>query len=186
MGLCSFFISGHTQDHPFFLSSDKIVQESQASLKGLNSFAFFPLLKIESENANKLISLMDQELKKVGVVIKKPMLTPEGIDFNSLSHSVLQFTVEQLVDEENRPLPVLQASLSLSGIVKPSNTEEPSVMSTNHWSIFLKKSNDVEEVIKKTLPRLLNQFIADFQHSNSSMQKPTFYIGYDASWWTTK
>lgn len=179
-------ILGHAEDQLFFLSSDKIVQETQGSLKELRSFSFFPLLKIENENASKFIELMNQELKKVGTVIKKPALTPEGIDFDSLSHTALKFTIEQLVDEENRPLPVLQASLSVSTVVEPSNTQELSVMSTNRWSIFLEKSNDVQGVIKKALPRLLSQFTADFQRGNSSSQKPTFYIGYDASWWNTQ
>lgn len=179
-------ILGHSEDHFFFLSSDKVVQETQGSLKELRSFSFFPLLKIENENAGKLIALIDQELKKVGTVIKKPALTPEGVDFDSLSHTALQFTIEQLVDEENKPLPVLQANLCVNTVVEPSNTQELSIMSTNRWSIFLEKSNDVEAVIKKALPRLLSQFTADFQRGNSTSQKPTFYIGYDESWWKTQ
>jgi hypothetical protein len=179
----SLSILGNTEDELFFLSSDKIVQETQGSLKALQSFSFFPLLKIENENASKLIELINQELKKAGNIIKKPALTPEGVDFDALSHTALQFSVEQLVNEENKPLPVLQASLSVNTVVEPSNTKELSTMTTNRWSIFLEKSNDVQEVIKKALPRLLDQFVADFQRSNSTTQKPTFYIGYDASWW---
>lgn len=58
-------ILGHAKESPFFLSSDEIVQEKQASLKQLCSFVFFSLLKMEEKKANQTIELLNQDLKKV-------------------------------------------------------------------------------------------------------------------------
>jgi hypothetical protein len=138
---------------------------------------------MEEKNVDETIELISQELKKVGLVVVKPILTPEGADLDSFSHPTLQFTIEQLVDQNNKPLPVLQAILSVNTVVEISRSKELLPLDTNQWSIYLEKTNDVQKVIKKTLPVLLKQFITDFQHANN--QKPTFYIGYDSSWWKT-
>lgn len=180
--LAALSILGYSKNPSFFLSSEKIVQEKQGSLKELRSFNFFPLLKIEKENAKKTIELIDQELKKVGIVVKKPVLTAKGADLDSFSNPTLQFIIEQLVDQNNNPLPVLQAILSVNSTVE-LKTKELSPLSTNRWSIYLEKTNDIEKVIKNTLPQLLKQFIADFQQANANSQKPSFYISYDDSWW---
>jgi len=178
-------ILGHAENSFFFLSSDKIFQEKQGSLKGLSSFTFFPLLKSEEKDARKIFELIDRELKKTGHVVMQPVLTPEGADLSAFSHPALQFSIEQLTDQNNNPLPVLHAILSLQTRVELSKTKESSFITTNCWSIYLKKTDDVQEVIKKTLPALLQQFLTDFQSENTGAQKPIFYITYDASWGTT-
>lgn len=183
--LTSSSILGYAKESPFFLSSDEIVQEKQGSLKQLCSFAFFPLLKMEEKNANKIIELIDQELRKVGLVVEKPVLTSEGADLQSFSNPTLQFTIEQIVDQNNNPLPVLLATLSVNSVVELGKSKEFTTLNTNHWSIYLEKTNDVQKAIKKTLPPLLKQFIADFQRVNITDQMPTFYISYDSSWWST-
>ncbi|MGC1878477.1 MAG: hypothetical protein WA347_06845 [Rhabdochlamydiaceae bacterium] len=171
------------ESDPYFLSSEKMVEEKQGSLKKLCSFVFFPLLKMEEKDAHKIIDMIDLELEKVALVVKKPVFTMEGADMSSFSNPILQFSIEQLVDQNNYPLPILQAILSISTGVKLNKSDEPASLNTNRWSIYLKKTNNVQDVVKKTLPDLLKQFIADFQRANSADQKPTFYICYDKSWW---
>jgi|GEM_PF-3093543 len=183
--LIAFSILGYADNSSFFLSSEKIVQEKQGSLKNLSSFVFFPLLKIEKKEASQIIELIEQELKKVGAVIKQPVLTPEGADLTTFSNPTLQFTIEQLVDENHNPLPVLQAILSIKTGVELGKSEEFSIVNTNRWSTYLKKTDDLQKVIKTTLPQLLKQFLSDFESVNTSSHKPTFYISYDVSWWNT-
>ncbi len=180
---CSFLFLGHSKESLFLLSSDPIVQEKQIPLKQLHSFVFFPLLKIEEKQAKKTIELIDLELKKAGYVITKQVLTPNGADLEYFSNPTIQFSIKQLVDSNNKPFPVLQATLSIRNTVEIGNPGEPSSLNTNHWSIYLKKTNDVRKVIKKTLPFLLSQFVTEFQNSHPSDEKPTFYITYDSSWW---
>lgn len=173
---------GYAQDPLFFFSSDKLIQEKQAPLKEMLSFVFFPLLKMEEKNTTKISEMIEQELKKVGNIVKKPALTPEGADLECYSNPSLQFTIEQLVDQNNKPLPVLQAILSINTTAELLKAKELVSINTNHWSVYLEKTDNVQEVIKKTFPSLLKQFIADFQRDNASDQKPTFYITYDSSW----
>lgn len=66
-----FSMLGHANDPLFFLSSEKIVQEKQGPLKGIGSFTFFPLLKVEEKNAKAIVELIEKELKNVGLVVKK-------------------------------------------------------------------------------------------------------------------
>lgn len=172
---------GYSEETSFLLSSEKLVQEKQGSLKGFHSFTFFPLLKMEQKNTTKIIDLIHQELKKVGSIIFKPMLTPDGADLG-FANPTLQFIVEQLVDQNNNPLPILQSILCVSSIVE-LKTKELSPLRTNRWTIYLEKTNDIEKVVKNTLPQLLKQFIADFHQANPTNQKPSFYISYDDSWW---
>lgn len=183
LALLASSVLGHAQEDQFLFSSEALVQERQGSLKGFHSFVFFPLLKIEEKNAIKTVELIDQELKKVGLVIKKPALTPEGVDLECFSNPSLQFTIEQLVDQNNKPLPVLQARLSVTTVAEISGSKELGSLDTNRWYVYLEKTNDVQKVIKKTLPDLLKQFITDFQKTNTNNEKPTFYISYDDSWW---
>lgn len=174
---------GHAKEPLFLLSSDPLVQEKQASLKGLRSFVFFPLLKMEEKQVEKIIELIDLELKKVGCIIKKQVLTPDGANLECFSNPTLQFSIEQLVDSNNKPLPVVQATLSLRNTVEIGKLGELSSLNTNHWSIYLKKTNDIQKIVKKTLPFLLSQFIMEFQRSHAADEKPIFYITYDSSWW---
>jgi hypothetical protein len=176
-------VLGHAESHPFFLSSEKLVEEKQGSLKEHCSFVFFPVLKIEEKNASKIIDMINLELEKVALVVKKPMLSPEGADLSSFSNPILQFSIEQLVDQNNNPLPILQAILSVSAVAKVGKSNEIASLNTNHWSIYLEKTNNVQDAIKKTLPNLLKQFLADFQRVNTADQRPTIYISYDSSWW---
>lgn len=179
-----FFFSalGYTEDLPFFLSSEAIVQEKQGSLKDLRAFTFFPLVKME-KNVSQTIELIHQELKKVGTIVKKPVLTSEGADLSAFSHPTLQLTIEQLVDQSQQPLPILQAILSISRVAEVVPSKELVPVSTNRWSVFLRKTNDVQEAVKRAFPLLLSQFMTDFQRANTTDQKPTFYISYDDSWW---
>ncbi len=178
-------ILGHSKEPLFFLSSDKIVQEKQGSLKSLHSFTFFPLLKIDEKNVGKTIGLIDQELRKVALVVKSPVLTAQGADLDTFSNPGLQFVIEQLVDQKNKPLPVLQATLSVSAVTELGTDQQLETINAGRWSVYLEQTNDVQAVIKKSLPYLLDQFTADFQKANGSSEKPTFYISYDASWWKT-
>jgi hypothetical protein len=183
IALISGSVFGHAKGSPFFLSSEEIVVEKQGSLKELCSFVFLPLLKMEDKNAQKIIDMINLELEKVALVVNKPVLTAEGADMSSFSNPILQFSVEQLVDQNNQPLPTLQAVLSINTGVKLGKRDEYTSLNTNRWSIYLKKMNSVQDVIKETLPALLQQFIADFQSANTADQKPTLYICYDKSWW---
>lgn len=119
----------------------------------------------------------------MGSVVKQPVLTSEGVDLDSFSNPILQFTIEQLTDQNNKLLPVLKGTLVVSTVAELSKTQEFSSINTNRWSVYLEKTNNIQEVIKKALPNLLNQFITDFQRSNTNKKNPTFYISYDASWW---
>jgi hypothetical protein len=137
---------------------------------------------MEEKNAHKIIDMINLELEKVALVVKKPVFTPEGADMSAFSNPILQFSIEQLVDQNNHPLPIVQAILSVSAGVILKNDEYAN-LNTNCWSIYLKKTNNVQDVIKETLPALLQKFIEDFQRANSTDQKPTVYITYDTSWW---
>ncbi len=181
--LASSSILGYALDNPFFLSSEAVLQEKQSSLKSLHSFVFVPLLKMEKKNVSETLELIDQELRKVGSVVVKSILTPEGADLESFSNPSLQFVIEQLVDQNNTPLPVLQAVLSVTTTAELCKSKEIESFNTNRWSIYLKKTNDVQDAIKQTLPSLLKKFLADFERANPSSQKPTFYIAYDKSYW---
>lgn len=182
--LLCFSTLAHSENAPYFLSSDRIVQEKQSSLKGLRSFTFFPKLKLEKKQATTTMNLIEEELRKVGQVVKKPLLTPEGADLESFSYPTLQLGIEQLVDQNDRPLPVLQASLSITTSVEVIRTKELSSLNISRWTTYIKKTNDVQEIIKKTLPILLNQFAAEYEQANRNDPRPTIYIGYDDSWWT--
>ncbi len=140
---------------------------------------------MEEKNVGKTIELIHQELEKIGLVIKNPVLQPEGADLNSFSNPTLQFTIEQLVDATNTPLPVLHATLAISNVAELGKIKELMSIDTNRWSIYLEKTNDIEKIIKKTLPYLLKEFNAEFQATNTNGQKPTFSISYDGSWWKT-
>ncbi len=179
-------ILGHAKQSPFLFSSEPLVQEAQGSLKDMDSFVFFPLLKLEKKNAIRVMELINQELQKVGVIVIKPVLTGEGADLESFSNPELAFTIQQLVDQSNKPLPVLQASLSVMNIVEIRKNKDLTSLETNRWCVYLEKTNDVQKVIQKVLPDLLNQFIADFQKTHAQNQKPKFYISYDDSWWNPK
>lgn len=165
------------------LSSDKIVQETQGSLNGFRSFIFFPLLKLEKKNTKKTLEWIDHELKKAGMVIKKPVITSEGADLEAFSYPTLQYTVEQLVDQNNTLLPVLQAVLSINSVAELGKEKIASVVTTNRWSMYIDKTNDLQTVIKATLPILLTQFTTEFERAHSKGQKPNFYISYDDLWW---
>lgn len=117
---------------------------------------------------------------------KKPVLTPEGADLDSFSHPMLQFTIEQLVDQNNKLLPVLQATLFINRVAELGKPKQFSSINTNRWSTYQEMTNNVQEVVQKSLPRLLSQFLADFKQANPNSEKPTFYISYDVSWWKTK
>jgi hypothetical protein len=176
-------VFGYAKNSPFFLSSEKIVEEKQGSLKELCSFVFFPVLKMEEKNAQKIIDMINLELEKVALVVKKPVLTSEGADMSSFSNPILEFSIEQLVDQNNQPLPTLQAVLSINMGVKLGKSDEYANLNTNRWSVYLKKTNNVQDVIREALPALLQQFIAEFKSANAAGQKPTLYICYDKSWW---
>lgn len=178
---CSFLV--HAREPLFFLSSDPLFQKQQESVKEFSSFVFFPLLKIEEKQEEKTIELIDQELKKIGCIIKKQVLTSDGADMECFSNPTLQFSVEQLVDSNNDPLSVLQASLSIRAIVRIGKANEMTSLNTNIWSVYLKKTNDVQKIIKKSLPLLLSQFITEFKKSHPVDEKPIFYITYDNSCW---
>jgi hypothetical protein len=165
----------------YLLSSETIVQEKQGPLKDLRSFVFFPLIKLEDNQKQKIAKFFDQSLKRVGTVLEKQTLTPKGADLEVFSNPSLQFTLEQLVDQEGRLLPVLKATLSSSGVVEVLSSKESSSLSLNHWCTYLEKNDNVEKVVKKAFPFLLDLFIADWQAANGKEQKPTFYITYDAS-----
>ncbi len=173
------------KDTLFFLSTENIVQIKQASLENLCSFTFFPFIKVDEKNAGELTEFIDQELKLIGSVVKKPVLTPQGADLESFSNPTLQFTIEQLVDQNHKLLPVLQATLSINTIAELRRTKQSSSINISRWSTYLEITSDVQEVVKKTFPYLLSQFITDFKRANSN-QKPIFYISYDAFWWKTK
>lgn len=185
--LCILFISClilvHAKDPAFLLSSEKFFQDNPAALKDLHSFIFSPLLHIEKKNVDKILGLIEQELNKIACVVKRNILTSDGVDLESFSNPTLQFTIEQLVDQNGKPLSVLLAALSVRSVVEMSKNNQLTSTTTNRWCAYLKKTNDVQKAIKETLPHLLKEFIEDFQRINGANQKPTIFITYDSFWW---
>src|SRR5690349_178132 len=112
---CSILV--HAKDPAFLLSSENFFQENPAALKDLHSFVFSPLLHIEKKNVDKILGLIEQELNKIACVVRKNVLTSDGVDLESFSNPTLQFTIEQLVDEKGNPLSVLQVALSVRSVV---------------------------------------------------------------------
>ena len=160
----------------YLLSSEPIIHENRTSLKEFNTFIFAPIIKTEKKGANKITALMSQELQRIGVVEKKRVFTEQGADLTPLSNPSLQFTLEQLVDQQGKLLPVIKATLSTRSSIEVLKNNEINSLSTNCWSVYLKQNDDVEKTIKTTLPDLLNKFLADYQNVNGKDQKPTFYI----------
>lgn len=163
----------------YLLSSDAIVQEKQGSLKDLRSFVFFPLIKLEGDQKQKIVKFLGQSLRQMGTVLEKQTLTPEGADLEAFSNPLLEFTLEQLVDQGGRPLPVLKATLSVSSAVEILSAKEISSLRLNHWCTYLEKNDNVEKMVKAAFPFLLELFLADWQKANGKDQKPTFYVTYD-------
>lgn len=175
----AFFSLTNAKENLFFLSSENIVQEPKTSLEPFHSFNFFPLLKLEKKNADKIMNIVDIELQKVGNLVKKPILTSKGADFDSFSNPTLRFTLEQLVDQNNKPLPLLQATLQIKSATDCG--ELSNIQDVSKWVTYLKPSNNIQNVVQKSLANLLAQFSEDFQRSHDD--KPTIYVSYDASWW---
>lgn len=165
----------------YFLSSEPLFQEKQGPLKDRRSFVFFPCMKLEDNQRQKITTFLNQSLKQVGTVIETQVLKPEGADLEVFSKPPLHFTLEQLLDQKGRPLPVLKATLSFSGVVEVLSSKEISSLPLNHWCTYLEKNDSVEKIVKKAFPFLLELFIADWQAANGKEQKPTFYIPCDAS-----
>ncbi len=172
----------------FLLSSGQDVRsQCPAELRTLNPFVFSFVLKMNQADVEPIICSISEQLARVGTVVKKEIFTPEGVDFAPLSHPRLQFFVEQLVDLEGKPLPILEARLILSSIVQIMANKELCSASLRRWSIQIEsKGQNVQTAVQQTLSPLLAQFVADYQLANDKESKPTFYITYDASWWTAQ
>jgi hypothetical protein len=55
-------------------------------------------------------------MKKAGCIIKKQIFTEKGADLECFSHPTLQFSIKELVDSENKPLAILEATLLVKKI----------------------------------------------------------------------
>ena len=160
----------------FFFKEEGIVREGRGSLKEFKSFVFFPFLKMEEKETKNILDLIKKELIQVGLVVETHVFKPNGADLTSFSNPSLQFSIEQLVDKNNKPLPILEAALTVSTSVEILNNQESCSLPIDRFFVYLKKTNDIKKVIQETLPMLLQQFISNYQNANGKDQKPTFII----------
>ncbi|MEN9343602.1 MAG: hypothetical protein RLZZ453_389 [Chlamydiota bacterium] len=181
-----FCISAHAKESAFFLSSETIVRQKQGPLKNLEMFSFIPLLKMEGKQADKVMHSIHKALQNVGTIVEKPIFTPEGADLSTFSNPTLQLRIEQIVDSQNIPLPVLKIELSIDDVVEFFHSKELAAIPTNQWIIYAPITTDLDKLIQTTFPKLLDQFIIVFRQANPNLEKPTFYINYDKSWWHSK
>jgi len=178
---------GYADVDSYLLSSERLLEKKNASLKEFDYFVFFFLLKMEKEDIQTTIQLINQELRQVGQVVQKEIFTEKGVDLECFSNPTLQFTIQRLVDKKGEPLPVLKAELSINTVVEIVRNKEYLSLESNRWTVYLRndenEKNDLQKTLKETLPFLLKQFYADFQRVNGKEKKPTYYITYDSSSW---
>lgn len=169
----------------FLLSSGQDTRSPcPAALNSLNPLVFSFVLKMNKEDVEPVINSISEQLARFGTIEKKEIFTSEGVDFAPLSHPSLQFLIEQLVDQEGKPLPVLEARLTLSSVVQIMANKELCSTGLRRWSICMEsKGQSVQTAVQQMLSPLLAQFITDYQLANDKTNKPIFYIVYDASWW---
>lgn len=153
-------------------------------MKDLNSFVFSFLLRMEPNEVEPTIKFIDQELGKVGQVVRKEIFTENGIDLTSFSNPSAQFIIERLVDGKTERLPVLRAQLSIKTITEIVKTKEYIPIKIKTWTVYIQdKGQNLAKALEESLPTLLRQFSSDYQSVNKKGAKPIFLITYDASWW---
>lgn len=179
--LLSSSMNGYSKEELFNYSSDPLLEIKQPLLKYGNAFVFIPMIKMERSTSTTLLNTVYKELEQFVTLVKNPVFKSEGADLSVFSHPPLTYTIEQLVDDKNKPLPVLKASLTVSNFVDIIRSGQNISLNTNTWYAYVKSTNDVKKVIQTSMPIILKAFISDFQKANPSEKKPTVYICYDDS-----
>ena len=78
---------------PFFPSSDPMFKKNDAAaLKDIDTFVFLFSLQMDKSESTSIIDLFNQELSKVGRVVKKEIFTDQGVDIDCFSNHRLQFS----------------------------------------------------------------------------------------------
>ncbi len=169
----------------FLLSSDQLFANNEtAALKDINSFVFLFSLQMNKEEACIILDFFNQELGKVGQVVKKEIFTDQGVDLDCFSLPRLKFSLAQLANNEKQLFPILKADLAVNSVVEVGKNKALIPTNTSTWFLYLNKDKETTlSALKKTLPHLLKSFVAEFIEANGTEKKPTFFIIYDPSWW---
>jgi hypothetical protein len=176
LGFAVLFSFVRADSDSYFLSSDSILQEKQGSLEGDKSFVFFSFVLTGKPQPQQVTKFIQEELKRVGIVIRHQVDTEKGMDMECFSNPGLQFTLKQLVDQDNRALPIIKAALDITSTVEIDRNHDSTSLLTNSWTVYLEKDKNVEKIVKKAFPLLLEKFIAAYKEANGKDAKPTFYI----------
>lgn len=117
-------------------------------------------------------------------MVKKEIFTDQGMDIECFSSPRLRLSLEQLVDNEGRVVPTLKTQLAVNNVVEVSRNNALVSVNTNVWPLYLNRGNQTTlSALKKSVPQLLQLFLADFVKANGADKKPTFFVTYDTSWW---
>jgi hypothetical protein len=165
----------------FLLSSveNMLSNNDVLGLEGIHSFVFFFFLQMEKEEDATIIDFFNQELSKIGQVVKKDILTGRGVDLECFSHPSLCFSLTQLVDNNHHPLPTLQANLRVSGTVEVCRNKTLIQTNIGTWNLYLNKKNQTTlSALKSSVSALLKEFETDFIKANGTDKKPVFFITY--------
>lgn len=139
---------------------------------------------MEKEEVVSIIDFLEQELSKIGRVVKNEIFTDRGIDIECFSNSRLRLSLDQLVDSQSSLLPVLKTQLDVNNVVEISRNNNLVYANTNVWTLYLNREEETTlSALRKSVPQLLQLFLADFVKANGADKKPTFFVTYDASWW---
>lgn len=169
----------HAENTPFLLSSSEVIntKNDAAALKDLNTFVFLFYLQMEKEEMTNIMDYFNQELSKIGKVVKKEIFTDRGVDLECFSNCGLHFRLVQLVDHNHHLIPTLKAELAVHGMVDVSRNKAFVPADIGTWSSYLnQQEHNTMSALKISLPSLLQSFLADYTKANGSDKKPTFFI----------
>lgn len=157
-------------------------RESLASgnpLKGLNKYSFSSRFFATKTLADKINSIAETELKRIGTVDKKQMIVEsdkgKSVDLSGFNlGSMLIYEIKNVTDLNGKELGFVRASLNLSAPVLIETTKKQ--CSSYIWSCNCFLEGDVnknlETLVSKSLNYLLNQFRINYTSVNSD--KPVF------------
>lgn len=153
--------------------------------KSIHNFnVFFFAKNLSEEHAKKAQNLINTELSKLGKVASEPFdihNPTQGKDnpsssFNSPS---LIYTIELLNDVHGKPLASIAVSLEYKGMVsiEKNNVEAQAVLWSRKCYVPKSENSSDLEIIKTTLPLLLQEFEANYKQANpGSTAAHTFYM----------
>ncbi len=162
-------------------ANEKASIAADAPLQKLKSFAFFAHYDPDQgKNYEKLKKIIVSELEKIGTVVQtKKQDDQEQIDVSGFaSGTFLTFEIENILTLDEKEVPVMNASLSLSSQVKVKKTDVSCFANTWATSCFLEGTfnKSPEKAISKSLQNLLQQFLENYNQANPGQkERPTFY-----------